>query len=85
MYDCVFILVGSLKKMFKAVVDAKTDSDRDKAMDPLMEIIMLIQFANDECDYGEGLEMGLCMFSYGGEVNIKCYIEVIKNKVHVAL
>ena len=61
-----FYPTADLKKMFKKVVDAKTDKDRDAAFDPIMEIIMLIQFANDECDYGEGLELGLDMFSYGG-------------------
>jgi hypothetical protein len=54
--------------MFKAISEAKTEEEKDKATDPLMETLMLIQFANDECDYGEGLEMGLCMFSYGAEV-----------------
>lgn len=29
---------------------------------------MLVQFANDECDYGEGLELGIDLFSYGGDV-----------------
>jgi hypothetical protein len=38
-------------------------------MDPLQEIITLIQFANDECDYGEGLELGLDLFTFGG----KCF------------
>ena len=54
--------------MFKKIVVAKTDSERDKALDPLMELIMLIQFANDECDYGEGMELGLDLFTYGGKV-----------------
>ena len=54
--------------MFKKIADAKSEEERKKAMDPLMEIIMLVQFANDECDFGEGLELGLDLFSYGGEV-----------------
>ena len=62
-----FTHTGSLKKIFKGIADAKTDVERDAASDPLMEIVMLVQFANDECDYGEGLELGLDMFTYGGE------------------
>ena len=33
-YNCKLLLTGDLKKMFKKIEDAKTDSDRDKAMDP---------------------------------------------------
>ena len=29
-------------------------------------MVTLVQFANDECDYGEGLELGIDVFSYGG-------------------
>ena len=63
--------------MFKNVLDAKTDSERDKALDPVMELIMLIQFANDECDYGEGLELGLDMFTYGGKVLHKTILNLL--------
>ncbi|XP_060080890.1 histone PARylation factor 1-like [Ylistrum balloti] len=58
---------ADLKKMFKAVVEAKSESDRDKKMEAIQELVTLVQFANDECDYGEGLELGLDLFSYGGE------------------
>lgn len=63
--------------MFKQIKEAKTEADRDKAMDPLMEIIMLVQFANDECDYGEGLELGLDLFTYGGEVFHKTILNLL--------
>ena len=75
--DLVFLVTGDLKKMFKKIVDAKTDSERDKALDPLMELIMLIQFANDECDYGEGLELGLDLFTYGGKVLHKTILNLL--------
>jgi len=54
--------------MFKKVVDSKTDKERDENMDPVQELITLVQFANDECDYGEGLELGMDLFCYGGKV-----------------
>ncbi len=54
--------------MFGRIADATSDADRDKAMDSLMELISLVQFANDECDYGEGLELGLDLFTFGGAV-----------------
>jgi hypothetical protein len=58
---------ADLKKMFKKVVDSKSEEERDKNMDPIQELVTLVQFANDECDYGEGLELGLDLFSFGGE------------------
>ena len=54
--------------MFKKIADSKTEAERDKNYEPLQEIVTFIQFANDECDYGEGLELGLDLFSYGGSV-----------------
>lgn len=59
---------ADLKKMLKKVVDSKTEKERDKNMDPIQELVTLVQFANDECDYGEGLELGIDLFSYGGDV-----------------
>ncbi len=62
------LLAADLKKMFKKIADSKSETEKNKNFDPLMEILMLVQFANDECDYGEGIELGLDLFSYGGEV-----------------
>ncbi|XP_022320686.2 histone PARylation factor 1-like [Crassostrea virginica] len=59
---------ADLKKMLKKIVESKTEEERDKNMDPIQEIVTLVQFANDECDYGEGLELGIDLFCYGGEV-----------------
>jgi hypothetical protein len=58
--------IGGGNQMFKKVVDSKTDKERDENMDPVQELITLVQFANDECDYGEGLELGMDLFCYGG-------------------
>ena len=54
--------------MFKKIADSKTEAERDKNYEPLQELITLVQFANDECDYGEGLELGMDLFCYGGSV-----------------
>ncbi|CAC5425683.1 Putative histone PARylation factor 1-like,Histone PARylation factor 1 [Mytilus coruscus] len=59
---------GDLKKMMKKVAESKTDKERDENMDPIQELITLVQFANDECDYGEGLELGMDLFCYGDKV-----------------
>ena len=51
--------------MFKKIVESKSEKERDDNFEPLQELITLIQFANDECDYGEGLELGMDLFTYG--------------------
>lgn len=56
---------ASLKKMLGAIEAAETDDSRVKAFEPLQELLTLVQFANDECDYGMGLELGLNLFAYG--------------------
>jgi len=64
---CVFICSAELRKILKKILDSKTPEERDKNFDALTEIVTLIQFANDECDYGEGLELGIDVFCYGGD------------------
>lgn len=64
----IYLFIADLKKMFKKIADSKTEAERDKNYEPLQELITLVQFANDECDYGEGLELGMDLFCYGGEV-----------------
>lgn len=60
-------LAAELRKILKKIVDSRTQEERDKNLDPLTEIVTLVQFANDECDYGEGLELGIDVFCYGGD------------------
>ncbi|KAM3939173.1 histone PARylation factor 1 [Leptodactylus fuscus] len=56
---------GNLKKICKAIVDASDDEKRMKAFAPIQEMITFVQFANDECDYGMGYELGIDLFCYG--------------------
>ncbi|KAM9330425.1 histone PARylation factor 1 [Gastrophryne carolinensis] len=56
---------GNLKKICKAIVEAPTDDVRMKAFAPIQEIMTFVQFANDECDYGMGYELGIDLFCYG--------------------
>ncbi|GAB1603204.1 histone PARylation factor 1-like [Argonauta hians] len=58
---------AALKKMFKKIVESKSEEERIENFEPLEELITLVQFANDECDYGEGLELGMNLFSFGGD------------------
>uniref|UniRef100_A0A8C6YQU0 Histone PARylation factor 1 n=1 Tax=Nothoprocta perdicaria TaxID=30464 RepID=A0A8C6YQU0_NOTPE len=56
---------ANLKKICKAIVDAPTDDQRLKAFAPIQEMLTFVQFANDECDYGMGFELGIDLFCYG--------------------
>ncbi|MEE6460999.1 hypothetical protein FKM82_001167 [Ascaphus truei] len=56
---------ASLKRICKGIVEAPTDDKRIKAFAPIQEIITFVQFANDECDYGMGYELGIDLFCYG--------------------
>ncbi|TMS23021.1 Histone PARylation factor 1 [Larimichthys crocea] len=56
---------AGLKKICKAIAEARNDEERVKAFGPLQEMITFVQFANDECDYGMGYELGIDLFCYG--------------------
>lgn len=56
---------ADLKRICKAIVDAASDEERLKAFAPIQEMMTFVQFANDECDYGMGLELGMDLFCYG--------------------
>ncbi|XP_035682312.1 histone PARylation factor 1-like isoform X2 [Branchiostoma floridae] len=71
---------GDLKKMLKKVVEAKDDDERMTHFGDLQEIITLVQFANDECDYGMGYELGIDLFCYGSHF----FHKVIRNLLPLA-
>ncbi|KAM4751452.1 histone PARylation factor 1 [Anableps anableps] len=56
---------AGLKKICKAIAEARNDEERVKAFGPIQEMITFVQFANDECDYGMGYELGIDLFCYG--------------------
>ena len=66
-FSCPACLAG-LKRICKAIAEARNDEERMKAFGPLQEIITFVQFANDECDYGMGYELGIDLFCYGSHV-----------------
>ncbi|CAH2300528.1 histone PARylation factor 1 [Pelobates cultripes] len=56
---------GNLKRICKNIVEAANDDARMKAFAPIQEMFTFVQFANDECDYGMGYELGIDLFCYG--------------------
>lgn len=58
--------LGDLNKLLNKIANCKQDeARRDQAFEPLQEIVTFVQFANDECDYGMGLELGIDLFCHG--------------------
>uniref|UniRef100_A0A7N5J8Z0 Histone PARylation factor 1 n=1 Tax=Ailuropoda melanoleuca TaxID=9646 RepID=A0A7N5J8Z0_AILME len=60
---------ANLKRICRTIVEAPSDEDRLKAFAPIQEMMTFVQFANDECDYGMGLELGMDLFCYGSHVS----------------
>ncbi|XP_072528099.1 histone PARylation factor 1 [Salminus brasiliensis] len=56
---------ADLKKICKAISEAEDDEARVKAFAPIQEMMTFVQFANDECDYGMGYELGIDLFCFG--------------------
>ncbi|XP_015669985.1 histone PARylation factor 1 isoform X2 [Protobothrops mucrosquamatus] len=56
---------ANLKRICKTIADAPNDDQRLKAFAPIQEMLTFVQFANDECDYGMGYELGIDLFCYG--------------------
>lgn len=63
-----FVFTGELIKLLDKIASlSKSSSQRKQASDSLQETITLVQFANDECDYGMGLELGIDLFCHGDQ------------------
>ncbi|XP_007192733.2 histone PARylation factor 1 [Balaenoptera acutorostrata] len=56
---------ASLWRICRTIVEAPSDAERLKAFAPVQEMMTYVQFANDECDYGMGLELGMDLFCHG--------------------
>ena len=64
-FSSIRILSDQFKKVCDKFCNSPSEELRQNAEDDLQHVITCIQFANDECDYGEGLEFGLNLFLYG--------------------
>ncbi|XP_059958650.1 histone PARylation factor 1 isoform X2 [Mesoplodon densirostris] len=62
---------ASLRRICKTIVEAPSDAERLKAFAPVQEMMTYVQFANDECDYGMGLELGMDLFCHGSHKLLK--------------
>ncbi|XP_065347625.1 histone PARylation factor 1 [Cloeon dipterum] len=58
----------NLKKLLDKVCGAETEERRNKEMEALDSLITYANIANDECDFGGPLELGINMFCHGNEL-----------------
>ena len=62
----LLLLLEELLKLLNKISSCSgSDAERDRVFEPLQEIVTFVQFANDECDYGMGLELGMDLFCHG--------------------
>ncbi|GFW52467.1 histone PARylation factor 1 [Trichonephila clavipes] len=54
-----------VKSVLKRIVNAEDENKRLEMEESLDELITNVQFANDECDFGMGLELGIDLFAFG--------------------
>ena len=54
-----------MKNILKKIVTAENRKKQLEEQESLDEIISNVHFANDECDYGMGLELGIDLFCDG--------------------
>lgn len=59
--------LANIKKICRRIVESSDETERDKNSDALQELVTYVQYANDESDYGMGLELGLDLLAFGGE------------------
>ena len=68
---------AELQRNLDEIESAPNDSVRLKLFKPLQEIFQRIQLANDECDFGMGLEFGMSLFAHGSHYFHKMILKVL--------
>ena len=62
-------ITANLRKLLDNIDSSSDETKKNKLLDELQEIITFVQFANDECDYGMGYELGMNLFVHGSQSN----------------
>lgn len=57
---------ANLKRILNRIVESERQDLKDKALDQLQQVVTAANIANDECDFGTSVELGLDLFAYGG-------------------
>ncbi|KAK6637464.1 hypothetical protein RUM44_007881 [Polyplax serrata] len=59
---------ANLKKICKHIMQADGEAEREALWENLQPLINAANIANDECDFGNGLELGIDLFCMGSSV-----------------
>ncbi|KAL1117779.1 hypothetical protein AAG570_004094 [Ranatra chinensis] len=59
---------ATLKKILKEIVDTTRPGQRSPIWTKLQPVITFANIANDECDFGASLELGIDLFCFGNEI-----------------
>merc|ERR1712012_248692 len=62
---------NQLRAIGKRIDEASDDTERMAAFQSIEEELSHVQFANDECDFGMGLELGIDLFCHGSKYFFK--------------
>lgn len=57
---------ANLKRILKRIVECEKEDLKEKARDQLQQVVTAANIANDECDFGTSVELGLDLFAFGG-------------------
>jgi hypothetical protein len=68
----------NLKRILKNVVRSSCEEERDANLGKLQPVITAANIANDECDFGTSLELGLDLFCFGGEIFHRTALNLLK-------
>ena len=63
----ITFVIDQLRAIGKRIDEASDDTERMAAFQSIEEELSLVQFANDECDFGMGLELGIDLFCHGSK------------------
>ncbi|XP_054264525.1 histone PARylation factor 1-like isoform X2 [Macrosteles quadrilineatus] len=67
----------TIKKILKGIVESKSEEERTKYWEQLQPVMTFANIANDECDFGTCLELGLDLFSYGNELLHRSILQLL--------
>ncbi|KAK3913439.1 Histone PARylation factor 1 [Frankliniella fusca] len=57
---------ANLKRILKRITESENEDLKEKARDQLQQVVTAANIANDECDFGTSVELGLDLFAFGG-------------------
>ncbi|CAH8450244.1 unnamed protein product [Heterobilharzia americana] len=80
-YRPLNITYSELNSKLQDIVDSKSKEEQLIKFAPIDELITCVQFANDEGDYGQGLELGLSILAFHPKAQPLEKASIFNNKI----